>query len=395
MKIMDILVGIVEVTVTAADISQALSDMEKAGIFVYDTKIDDPLTVRLCVSRRDSFPLKELCDKKGYDLALISKNGLYWSLRKMLHRPVLIIGIILLFILTLWTPGRIFFVFVEGNQKISSNLILEQAANCGMEFGASRKMVRSEKMKNALLERMPQLQWVGVNTFGCVGVISVVERQQTEIKTEDDGVYSIVAVTDSVIREMTVTQGTPLCFVGDAVKEEQVLVSGYTDCGFCIRGVKAEGEICGETKRDITAIFPLNYQARGQILSSERKFSLIIGKKRINFQNNSGISGGECVRIYSEKYVTLPGGFRLPIAIVTEQFLTYATEPMLCESPESALQPFVTTYLQSQMIAGRILSSVEQISIVEEVCRLDGVYGCYEMIGILRPEESLPEYESS
>ena len=44
-------------------------------------------------------------------------------------------------------------------------------------------MIRSEKVKNSLLQRIPQLQWAGINTDGCVAVISV--REKTAIKNSE------------------------------------------------------------------------------------------------------------------------------------------------------------------------------------------------------------------
>ena len=117
----------------------------------------------------------------------------------------------------------------------------------------------------------------------------------------------------------------------------------------------------------------MQYTTRGKILSETKKYSLIIGKKRINFQNNSGISGGECVRIYSENYITLPGGFLLPVAIATERYVYYETQLQSYEAPEAVLQPFMEEYLLSRMIAGRIVSRWETLVTSEDVAILEGI----------------------
>lgn len=41
-------------------------------------------------------------------------------------------------------------------------------------------------MKNALLSAIPELQWAGVNTYGCRAVISVRERTLPERKPEPE-----------------------------------------------------------------------------------------------------------------------------------------------------------------------------------------------------------------
>lgn len=386
--------GMVRVVLTSADIPGALSAMDKQGIGVESAKAEEEMVLSFTIDRRDLQALQRLCESRGESLKVERKSGIFFPLRGLLRRPVLVLGMLGLLILSLWVPGRVFFVFVEGNEAVPSNLILEQASLCGIDFGASRREIRSEKVKNALLSQIPQLQWVGVNTQGCVAVISVRERSDTEKEENIPDVSSIVAARDGIIREMTVLHGNPLCTQGQAVKAGQVLISGYTDCGICIQAGRAEGEIYGETSRNFTALFPTEYAVRGDQTSETKKYSLIIGKKRINFSNSSGISGGECVKIYSEQYLTLPGGFRLPIAIAVEQCVTYETEVQTHADPESILLPFITDYLQSQMIAGQIRSSAQTATRLDGFYRIDGIYGCYEMIGITRPEESILDYEN-
>ena len=46
---------------------------------------------------------------------------------------------------------------VEGNSAVASVDIIDAAQNAGLGFGASRRAVRSEKVKNALLASIPDL----------------------------------------------------------------------------------------------------------------------------------------------------------------------------------------------------------------------------------------------
>lgn len=395
MTLWNSLAGMVRLQFTTADVSGLLLAMERGNIILRDVVFLDALTVQFRIYRTDLKKLQRLAADRGEHIRILSEEGIYYSLQGLLKRPVLVTGLLLLILLSLWVPGRIFFVYVEGNQTVPTDKILEQAALCGIDFGASRREVRSERMKNALLEQMPQLQWAGVNTRGCVAVISVREREESTQEGPSCQISSIVALRDGVVREMTVLNGNPVCAVGQAVKAGQVLISGYTDCGICIRAEQAKGEVYAETKRELTAIFPCDYEKRGEICSTQKKFSLIIGKKRINFYNSSGISDGSCVKIYTEQYVTLPGGFVLPVAIVTETWISYAYSDMTYEDPEHIVQPFIQNYLQSTMIAGRVCGSVQTQMRTDDVYRIDGVYSCYEMIGITRPEESLSNYEDN
>ena len=381
------LAGVLEIRIVCADPAYMITVLEQKGVELHDVRLSDELTLVAQIPRKQWSFVASICEKMGVDLERIGHRGIYWQLRELWHRPVLIAGMVLVLLVGFYVPSRIFFIRVEGNVRIPQRLILETAEKCGIQFGANRREVRSEKMKNALLEAMPQLQWAGINTNGCVAVISVRERQETENPVESGNVGSIIANRDGVITQITATRGNRLCKVGQAIKAGEILISGYTDCGFAIRADGAKGEVFAQTEREITAIYPTNRQFRGEIIGQETKYSLIIGKNRINFYFGSGISGMTCVKMYEENYLTLPGGFSLPVVLVKETIMQYHNEagtlPPQDEMPES----FARNYLLGQMIAGRILSEATQCTEQADAVILKGKYACNEMIGVFRKEE--------
>ena len=265
---------------------------------------------------------------------------------------------------------------------------METAEQCGIRFGASRREVRSEKVKNKLLALIPELQWAGVNTAGCVAVISVNERSMADQKEPISGVSSIVAVRDGIIRECTVTKGNPLCKVGQAVKAGEILVSGYTDCGISIKVTQAEADILAQTQHILTAMTPTNVSARTQIREENTRYSIVFGKKLINFYNDSGISDATCVKMYDIAYLTLPGGFELPVALVKERLIYYNFKDVSLTDDESFdwMEDFSKSYIQQQMIAGQILQEQASMELDNGICRLRSQYQCLEMIGRIQHE---------
>lgn len=388
--------GMIQVELTSADVSSALLAINRAGIEVYDVRQESDLTLCFSIRRSEYRRLRKLLQKRGDRLEFSSKIGIYWCLRQMIKRPVLLFGVAVILLLTLYLPTRVYFVEVEGNMTVPTNLILQRAGECGIGFGASRREVRSEKIKNALLQAVPELQWAGVNTYGCRAVISVRERTETETENEQYNVASIVAARDGVIREIIVKQGNRVCTVGQAVKKGQVLISGYTDCGICIRAARAEGEVYAETQRSVNTFMPLEYVSKREIIRQEKKFSLLIGKKQINFCKDSGISPTTCDKMYVVNYITLPGGFQLPIGFVTETLVYYETQGMTLDSElaELNISQFADRYLISLMTAGQIEQARHTLAWENGLCRLRGDYNCVEMIGKIRLEENLGNYEA-
>lgn len=382
-----------EVMLTSADIHSAVRKMAELGIDTRNISIEDPFNIRFSIPRSAYPPLLAYCRQCGNTVRILRRYGLRHILLRMRHRPVLIMGIIGICLLSLLTPSRVMFIRVEGNTAVPTRLILEHAAQCGIRFGAVRRQIRSDTVKIALLASIPQLEWAGINTYGSTAVITVREETVPEnTNTQKDMMY-IVALRDAIIRQMTVLEGNPQAALGESVVQGQVLVSPYTDCGICIRVTNTKAEIYGETQRKLTLIYPTEYRQRTMITGRKKKYSLIIGKKRINFYKGSGISGSTCAKIYEENYMILPGGYVLPIGMICEEQVEYQHQPIQNDIPQILLEKLSEEYLLGTMLAGNIQQADHVFSDGLQSCRLDSVFRCYELISISHPEEGITENE--
>lgn len=398
MNLWNSLAGMVEAELTSADPEGTLAAAAEKNIAVFAVTRKEALVMGLRVFRRDLPALSKLCEKRGDRLSVGRTLGIYWTVKRFFARPVLALGVGLLLFLTLFLPTRVLFVRVEGNRTLPDRQILEAAEALGIRFGANRRAIRSERIKNALLGAIPELQWAGVNTRGCTAVISVRERTPEEkVGGEENRVGSVVAARDGVIVSCTVLEGTSKCTPGQAVRQGQVLISGYTDCGISIRAAWAKGEVYARTRREITVIAPSAWAERTQQTGSAVQYSLILGKKRINLWKGSGIWDSSCGRIETEYPLVLPGGFQLPVALAVEKLTFWNTEPTASEeaAAQAELKAFVDDYLTSQMVAGKILYAVESVFPQAGGYVLTGQYDCLEMIGRERAEEIGENHEQS
>lgn len=381
--------GSCSVQIVSASLPDMLTAVSRAQIELRNVREVDALTLQAMVSRSQYAKLEKLLAKRGEHCHITGRGGLYWRLASLIRRPVLMLGLAIMLAASLYLPTRVLFIQVEGNNTVSTYQILEKAEQCGIRMGASRSAVRSEKMKNNLLMMIPQLKWAGINTKGCTAVITVTER---EIPTEsgfDITTKRVVADRDGIIASITTTRGTALCTVGQAVTKGQVLVSPYTDCGISIKLTDAEAEVMAVTNRTFSVKYPYPTAFFSNHTEKHTDVSLLIGKKRIKIYNGSGNCRGVCDKIYEEKFLTLPGGFRLPVAIVLERTVCRSfSEPDGSWQPDiHRLEEFTEAYLRSVMVSGEILSrdygSVDQQGCVV----LEGKYSCLEMIGKLQDEE--------
>ena len=341
-----------------------------------DIRFPDDLTAEFTVSRDRVGGLRE---RYGDVLTVLSAGGLprfgnrLWSWRR-LAMLVLLLGV-----LTAVLPRRVWFISVEGNAAVPERLILERAADCGVYFGAKAARVRSEQVKNKLLYEIPELRWAGINTYGCRAVITVAEREMPEPEGEElPG--DLTAAADGVVTEVVLSRGTAMVKPGNAVQKGQVLISGLTDLGICTRADRAEGEVWAMTRRTISVILPQKTAQRQENGAVVRKFSLRIGKKSVNFSNDSGILHGTCVKMRTVNYLTLPGGFRLPVALVTDTYYLCETET-IPRGETDWLADAVRRTVQEQLRGGVVLRE----ELAPAGTALTAVFECREQLGVFRP----------
>ena len=199
--------GLMNVELTSANVGEKLARFRTEDIVIFQLTIMDELTCSFWITETDYGKTSRICDAQGDRLGILKRSGIYHLIRHIKRRPVLIMGILLAIALNIYLPSRVLFVRVEGNCLVPEKRILAAAENCGIEFGARRKDVRSERMKNALLSEIEELQWVGINTAGCVAVISVRERSPSDSETLPVPVASIVAARDGYLLSCTALRG--------------------------------------------------------------------------------------------------------------------------------------------------------------------------------------------
>lgn len=389
MELFHSLAGFVRVELTSADVAASIRNINSMNITMLDVHEIGDMTVQFTVMRSKLKKVQNEAKRKGDTIVVLSQSGLFWRITRLKERPIFVLSIVVLLALSLIVPSFVLFVEVEGNEQVPDQLIIDVAGDAGIGFGSHRRSVRSERIKNELLSMLPQLQWAGVNTSGCSAVISVKERAAEDNNRSQGPISSIVASRDGVITSCTATNGSCLCSVGQAVQKGQMLICSYMDCGGVITMKQAEGEIYAQTCREITVVSPTEVKTRAENHGAERKYSLRLGKKRINFYNGSGIYAGSCVKMIRQYQLALPGGYVLPVVLTVEQYSIFSlqTTSHNDELRSEQLSDYSKSLLYSDGIALSILDANEAITSSDGMLILDGIYRCNEMIGRRQAEQ--------
>ena len=382
------------VRIVAADPERFLTRLSESAIELIDMLWIDPLTVEFSVRRSQYLQTMELLNRYGINGSIKEKQGFLWRLSDIRKRLVLVAGMMLFVLVAVMLRERILFIQIEGNMHVPENQILYYAESAGVSFGVKSSKLRSEEIKNELLERMPELQWVGITASGCVATIDVKERSLQEPSSQrENGVSHLVAKRDGVVSEVSVLRGTPMVRPGESIKAGQILISGYTNCDRVIKAQNAAGEIFAYTLCTSEVVTPISACKYREPIKEYTCIKLRVGKKVINLCNHSGIQAGTCVKMYSEDYWTLPGGYQLPVCVVKICYTVHDTcyEPVVLETFDW-VKDYAKNYLRSDMLAGQILGESLQVEKRNGAYILRGEYACHEMIGQVKYEEITEQY---
>lgn len=370
----------VRLELTSADPQGALDEILGRGLSLYSVwRIDELVTV-FTVKQSEIAALRSVLDSRGDSLRVLREQGLNTWLKRAKNRPVLLAGLAALVILTVFLPTRLILFRVEGNEAVSPALVLDTLQDLDFAFWTKRKDVDSESMKNGLIDRIPGIAWAGINTKGCVATVSIRERA-AEPQYGISGPGSIYASRDGIISEITASKGTAMFGPGDAVLKGQLLISGFTDCGNILLSGDAEGDVYAYTSRSVSAVLPIERCAKSTSGAIQRRYSLVVGKKRINFWKGSGISPAGCDRMYQEYWLKLPGDGVLPVCIIRETIIRHDTVPFTAAYGEESTSEVLDPYICQQMPGGKILHREVRFTEADGLFILDGRFGCLEMIG--------------
>lgn len=381
MEVWNKITGMVTVELTSADPERLIGGIVQQDIPIWDVQRPSALTVTLRFERGSYRQVRETVERNGGKIRVLGLAGAYYKIRQWRKRPLLVGVIGMLILASMYLPSRILFVEVVGNEQVPTRLIQETAAQFGLQFGASRRRVRSERIKNELLGAIDELEWVGVNTSGSTATITVRERQ-AEPEEEEEKICNVVSAADGIIESITLTRGTLACALGQAVREGDLLVSAYADLGICTRAVEAQAEIYALTRREQRAVVPKTVLRRGQEEDTKVYISLIFGKKRINLYPDSGILPSTCGKMTYSIPLRLPGGLTLPVSLVIQRYTEYEIQAMQRdeERAKSQLEDASRRYLLEQCVAGQILTQRTQLELVDGSYALRCSFECREMI---------------
>ena len=374
--------GISRLQILGASPQTAINRLAKQKIGFWDLEVSDPFTYNLCVLQKDCERAIDTIKKAQCDCSVVKMQGLLHDCGGLLKRPGIWAALAAAVMIPTILSRFIWTIDVSGNTSIPTEQVLQQLSEVGVYVGAYGPSIKSQDIKNRMLNRIPELQWIAVNRTGGRVQVLLEERDLRPKVIDRKAVHSLVAARTGLVTKVEVYEGEPLCKVGQTVLQGQLLVSGYQEFEVNVKKSNAMAEIYARTWRKCRLVFPSQVIEKEYTGHEIRRYALQIGRKRINLSPNSGIYQGDYDKILSYQYLTLPGGVQFPVCLITETYKEYDTLEVdqELEEAEATASEACQKNLLKDMIAGEIRSSTVKSRIEGNNIEVDLVFECEEMI---------------
>lgn len=284
------------------------------------------------LTRRDYHTLRRLMRPLSVNATVAGRGGLPFFLRRFRRRYTLLAGLGAFALLLAANACFIWDFTVTGNETVPTETILRALEANGLRRGSFAWGYSSQDLCNRVLPEIPQLCWLTVNVRGCRACVQVKERVLPPELADEKRACNVVAAKAGLVTRVLPLDGEARVLPGMTVQAGQLLISGVVETkgterpSVPARIYAGTGEVYGRTWYELSARIPLTFEARGAVQSRTKRFSLLIGKKRVKFyQKKDSISEGECDKIRKQTRLRLFGLLALPLTWETETTVVYDT----------------------------------------------------------------------
>lgn len=382
-KLYDLARGVAELEVSGAQPERILNYCAENGIKFWNASPCRDFSIYFCVHASDADSLLAQSGKNGLDVKLISEAGGRKLMLGAKRRAVFLFAFALCVSLAAVSSLFLWKIEISGNDTLSDAEILRKLSECGVDYGAYWPALSSDEIRSRIVSEMPEIAWLSLNVRSSKAEIIVHERIDKPDIVNEKSPCDIIASKSGVIRKMSVLEGESAAIVGNAVAKGDVLVRGLmsSETGD-ERYVHSMAQVIADTWYEISAQTPLLEERKTEKSGRNTAFSLVIGKKRINFFSDSRNKCDSCDKINKLKYISLGDVFTLPVGYAVERTTQYETSLLPIDEDKTVgrMKESLKNELQRRIDDGQIVSAEYSVSKTDKVMTVTLRAQCIENI---------------
>lgn len=291
------------------------------NIYLWDIIRVDYTTLEAKISINGFKALKPVVRRVGCRVNIISKNGYPFFINKFKYRKMLAFGFVLALIIVFFLTSLIWSIDIKGNERISSDEVLDYLEDMGVELGTPKRKIDVTEIKKQLLTSVESLSFVRAEIKGTKLIIEI---KESDLKpNEVDRKYNchIVASKKAVIEKITAKNGKSIVEKGDIVKEGQILISGIINEENLENPylVHSEGEVFGKTWYNKVLKEPIVKEIKEETGETFTTKEVKLGNKGIHLINGEIPFSNYIEEVQSKKLFSWKE-FSLPFEIIEHKY---------------------------------------------------------------------------
>lgn len=347
-------------------------------IYLWDVAFENK-SVKAKMYCRDFHRLKSIRKKCGVKIKIAEKHGLKFTLKALKKRKVLLSGMICALIFMYLMNQFVWFIDVNGNEKLNKAELISTAEALGLKQGTLVPLFDKNTAGRELVNRSDgKLLWASVNIKGSRAVIEL--REYNEIKSatlENNNPCNIIADFDGVIISNETYEGFSCTSKGNAVKKGDILISGISEnADGSVNFHSADGKLSAYHKA------ALNYSVKRKEeihrLKNSDSFSVV------NIFSASIPLSLKAFKAYKDRYeydkAICIDGHIFPFGITNKSNTEKVSEINSKISLLTAIDDF-TEFEYTSMKNSRIISTDYVISTESDCYKISAEYECIDFIG--------------
>lgn len=357
-KLINLLRGYAQVRVSGAFPERLLNLCAQRRVPFWRLVWLDETTLTLRLPLGELGRLEELSQRAMCQIQVTARRGLGAAARNLRRRWGFLLGLALCVAAVSILSQFLLVVEVSGNQQVPTAVILSELERLGVRPGAYGPGINKREVSNQALLRLPQLSFLTVNIRGSRAQVLVQEAVERPELLDEKTPADVVADVDGILLEIQTSAGQAMFSDGDIVTRGEVLISGELDLrepegsqvdqGSLL--VRAAGTITARTWRTLEETIPLTTLKKTYTGQEKKLYSLEILWGRLDFFQNSSISGSRYDKITRTEPLTLLGHtFPVGLEVTTLREYTLEEVELDTQRAEQALREQLLTRLEAAL----------------------------------------------
>ncbi len=217
--------GYLEIEIRGNALERLVNQVNQIGIVLWDVKRLKKDYYLAKLYSRDFKKLRPIIRRRSCWVKIRDKQGVPFFLNKTIGRKYLVIGMILFFLIFYIGSSFLFFIKIDGLEKIEEEKIYKILLKNGVKPGIMKRLIDTEALEKELLKEETGIAWVDVRWQGTRLYLKIVKKKIVEETRSGD----VIAARDGIVKEVIVLKGMAVVKEGDTVTSGQPLILARDD----------------------------------------------------------------------------------------------------------------------------------------------------------------------